>query len=214
LDLYNFLEGSLTLNALDASVSRLGWKIQKEAIQPAPAILLPASWDEYLAGIKKKQRHEIRRKMRRAESHDVPINWYIVEEEGKLDEEIDAFLDLMAYDPEKKSFLTEVMRTQMRQAIHTAFRAGWLQLAFLEFGGEKAAGYLNFDDMGRIWIYNSGINYKFFDLSPGWVLLTYLIQWGIDHGRTMLDFMRGDEDYKYRFGGEDRFVMRVQITRE
>lgn len=213
LDLYNFLQGSPTLNALEASVSRLGWQLQKEAIQPAPAISLPGSWDEYLSGIKKKQRHEIRRKLRRAESHDVPVNWYIVDEEDNLDEEIDAFLELMAYDPEKEAFLTEVMRTQMRQAVHTAFHAGWLQLAFLEFGGEKAAGYLNFDDMGKIWVYNSGINFKFYDLSPGWVLLAYLIQWSIEHGRTMLDFMRGDEEYKYRFGGEDRSVMRVQIAR-
>jgi CelD/BcsL family acetyltransferase involved in cellulose biosynthesis len=45
------------------------------------------------------------------------------------------------------------------------------------------------------------------------VLLAYVIQWGIENGRTALDFMRGDEDYKYRFGGVDRFVLRVQITR-
>jgi CelD/BcsL family acetyltransferase involved in cellulose biosynthesis len=213
LDFYNLLEESATIPALEASVSRHAWLLKKERIQPAPSIPLPDSWDEYLAGIKKKQRHEIRRKIRRAESNHAPLRWYIVDDEDKLDEEIDAFLTLMAYDPEKDSFLTEVMRTQMRQAVHIAFRAGWLQLAFLEFGGEKAAGYLNFDDMGKIWIYNSGINYKYYDLSPGWVLLAYLIQWGIENGRALLDFMRGDEAYKYRFGGQDRFVMRVQITR-
>ncbi len=213
LDLYNFLEESQTLNSLEASVLKRGWRFKKEIIHPAPSIHLPETWDEYLAGIKKKQRHEIRRKIRRAEAHDMALNWYIVDDEEKLDEEIDEFLKLMANDPEKASFLTEVMRTQMRQAIHIAFRAGWLQLAFLEFGGEKAAGYLNFDHMGKIWVYNSGINFEFFELSPGWVLLAYLIQWGIEHGRTVFDFMRGDEEYKYRFGGENRFVMRVQISR-
>jgi CelD/BcsL family acetyltransferase involved in cellulose biosynthesis len=213
LDFYNFLEDSKTIPALEASVAKQGWHLKKERIQPAPSIHLPESWDEYLTGIKKKQRHEIRRKIRRAESYDLPVHWYIVDDESKLDEEINAFLELMAYDPEKNAFLTEVMRKQMRQAIHIAFHAGWLQLAFLEFGGEKAAGYLNFDDLGKIWVYNSGINYKFYELSPGWVLLAYLIQWSIENGRTLLDFMRGDEVYKYRFGGQDRFVLRVQITR-
>ena len=34
-----------------------------------------------------------------------------------------------------------------------------------------------------------------------------------ENGREALDFMRGDEDYKYRFGGVNRHVQRVQIGR-
>jgi len=213
LDLYNFLEESETLPVLADAVQQRGWTYSQERIQPAPSIALPSSWDDYLMGIQKKQRHEIRRKLRRAEGYELPVRWYIVEDEASLDDEIDAFLDLMAFDHEKEAFLTEVMRTQMRASIHTAFQAGWLQLSFLEIGSEKAAGYLNFDYDNRLWVYNSGINFNFNTLSPGWVLLSYLIQWGIDNGREVLDFMRGDEVYKYRFGGVDRFVVRVQVER-
>jgi len=28
-----------------------------------------------------------------------------------------------------------------------------------------------------------------------------------------LDFMRGDEEYKYRFGARDRFVKRILLSR-
>jgi CelD/BcsL family acetyltransferase involved in cellulose biosynthesis len=213
LDLYNFLEESYTLPILEAAAQKHGWNFIKERIQPAPAISIPDSWDAYLAGIKKKQRHEIRRKIRRAESYIVPVRWYIVQDETTLDDEIEAFFQLMAYDPEKDAFLTEVMRTQMRDSIHTAFQAGWLQLSFLEVGDEKAAAYLNFDYENKLWVYNSGINFNFRELSPGWVLLAFLIQWAIDNGREALDFMRGDEAYKYRFGGVDRFVLRVQVGR-
>jgi CelD/BcsL family acetyltransferase involved in cellulose biosynthesis len=45
------------------------------------------------------------------------------------------------------------------------------------------------------------------------VLIGYLIQWAIEQKREAFDFMRGDEQYKYRLGGVDRFVQRVQITR-
>ena len=31
--------------------------------------------------------------------------------------------------------------------------------------------------------------------------------------RTEFDFMRGDEDYKYRFGGVDRFVVMAKLER-
>ena len=80
-------------------------------------------------------------------------------------------------------------------------------------GDQKAAAYLNFDYANHIWVYNSGINYEFWNISPGWVLLGYLLQWANDHQRTEFDFMRGDEKYKYRFGAVDRFVVRVSITK-
>ena len=31
-----------------------------------------------------------------------------------------------------------------------------------------------------------------------------------EYERYEFDFMRGDEDYKYRFGGVNRYVMRVR----
>ncbi len=213
LDLYNLLEDSETIPTLEAAAQKLSLDYSLEKVQPAPRIKLAEDWEAYLMSIAGKQRREIRRKVRRAEGFYVPVDWYIVEDESKLDEEIDAFLDLMAYDSEKEAFLTDVMRSQMRASVHTAFKEGWLQLAFLTVGEEKACAYLNFDYGNQVWVYNSGINFKFMELSPGWVLLAHLIQWAIDNGREYLDMMRGDEVYKYRFGGLDRFVMRVQIKK-
>jgi CelD/BcsL family acetyltransferase involved in cellulose biosynthesis len=51
------------------------------------------------------------------------------------------------------------------------------------------------------------------ELSPGWVLLAHVIQWCCENGRDEFDFMRGDEDYKYRFGGVNKYVMRVRIVK-
>lgn len=213
LDCYNLLESSPTLAALQAAAVKRGWTFQPEKLQHCPAIPLTSDWESYLAGIDKKQRHEIRRKMRRIEGPEHAVRWYIVDDQVQLGDEIEAFFDLMAYDPEKKQFLTPEMQAQMHLAAQAAFKAGWLQLAFIEINGEKAAGYLNFDYENQIWVYNSGINYDLGALSPGWVLLGYLIQWAIEHNRTSFDFMRGDEDYKYRFGGIDRRIMRASLRR-
>ena len=213
LDLYNIQENSPTLRGLENAAAKRGWDFNLEKLQHCPYIPLPGDWDTYLAGINKKQRHEIRRKMRRAENNEEPVRWYIVEQEDGLEDEIEDFLSLMAEDPEKDRFLTGVMRTQMRAAVHAAFRDGWLQLAFLEVGGVKAAGYLNFDYDGHIWVYNSGINFEYGAISPGWVLLGHLLKWANENQRAAFDFMRGDEPYKYRFGGIDRFVMRATVRR-
>lgn len=213
LDWCNILESSPTLAILQQVSHDLGWQHSQESLQQCPYIPLPGDWDTYLAGIDKKQRHEIRRKIRRAESFEEPVRWYIVENADQLESEIEAFLVLMGQDEEKQAFLTDIMRTQMKAAVTAAFQAGWLQLAFLEVSGRKAAGYLNFDFGDHIWVYNSGLDYSFSQLSPGWVLLGYLLRWANENKRKAFDFMRGGEDYKYRFGALDRHVMRVKIQR-
>jgi CelD/BcsL family acetyltransferase involved in cellulose biosynthesis len=215
LDWWNLLDSSATLPVLQAAAERRGWTFTRELLQHCPSIPLPGDWERYLAEqVDKKQRHEIRRKMRRAESYDEPVRWYIVQDESRLDSEIEAFLDLMAHDAQKKSFLSDAMRIQMRLGARAAWDAGYLQLSFLEVSGQKAAGYINFDYENRIWVYNSGLDFSFRELSPGWVLLGYLLQWANENKRAVFDFLRGDEEYKYRFGGIDRHVVRAQITRQ
>ena len=213
LDLQNLVEDSASLAILEEEAKLHGWGFAQESLQPAPYVKLPGDFDEYLMGIKKKQRHEIRRKMRRAAADERDITWYIVDDPERLDKNIEACCQLMAQDPAKQTFLTNLMKTQMKATIHAAFKAGWLQLAFLEVDGEKAAGYLNFDYGNRIWVYNSGMDLKFRDLSVGWVLLGHLLQWAIENNRAEFDFMRGDERYKYKFGGVDRFVVRAVLSK-
>jgi len=213
LEFFNLLEDSPTLPALETAALKRNWKFHQECLQHSPYVPLPGDWEGYLAGIEKKQRHEIRRKIRRLEQAGIPFRWYIVEDADQFDAEIDEFMIMMEQDEEKRAFLTERMRLQLRETIRAAYNNHWLQLAFLEINGEKAAGYLNFDYNQHIWVYNSGLNLKMREYSPGWVLLGYLLQWANEHQRKSLDFMRGDEEYKYRFGGVDRFVVRATVSR-
>lgn len=213
LDLYNILDSSPSLGALESAAKKLGWSYQVEQLQHSPNIPLPGDWEAYLASIDKKQRHEIRRKMRRAYASEADVRWYLARDWQTIDDEIEAFLDLMAEDPDKERFLTPAMRDHMRLTVRCAFEEGYLHLAFLEINGKKAAGYLSFDYLNRIWVYNSGIGREFSEFSPGWVLLGELLKWSNEEKRQAFDFMRGDEEYKYRFGAKDRFVMRATIQK-
>ncbi len=209
LDWYNIPDDSPTLAALKAEAGKRSWTFREEVFRPTPRISLEGSFEAYLARIDKKQRHEIRRKMRRAAESPVPVRFQLVEDGANLDTEIEAFFDLMAHDPNKAEFLRPAMRTHVAGLIRTAFEHGYLWLAFLTVSDNKAAAALNFDYANKLWGYNSGVSRDFMELSPGWVLLTHQIQWACDHGRSEFDFMRGDEDYKYRFGGVNKHVMRL-----
>ncbi len=213
VDLYNLPEHSSTIDLMENAALSAGFQTSVDIIQPAPAVQLPSSWQAYLDSLEDRYRQEISRKIRNADTYFLPVDWYIVNEEHDLDQELEAFFDLMANNLEKEKFLTDPMKKQIKDSARAAYDEGWLQLVFLVVGDIKAAGYMNFDFDEKIWIYNSGINTVFENLSPGWVLLSKIINWSIEQGKTELDFMRGDETYKYQFGGIDQNVIHLQISR-
>lgn len=212
LDWYNLPDASPTLPALRAEVERRGWHYHEEIYRPTPRIPLNCSFEEYLTRIDKKQRHEIRRKMRRA-AESGRVRFYVVDKNADIGPELEAFFHLMVQEPNKALFLRDVMRDQMSRSIRAAHEYGYLWLGFLEVDGVKAAASLNFDYKNKLWGYNSGLSRDFMELSPGWVLLAHTIEWCCENGRYEFDFMRGDEEYKYRFGGVNRYVMRARVTK-
>jgi CelD/BcsL family acetyltransferase involved in cellulose biosynthesis len=213
IDWYNLPDSSPTLAALKTEAEGRGWSHHEEVYHPTPRIPLSGSFDDYLARLDKKQRHEIRRKMRRAAESEKDVRFTIVDGTEDIRVEIDAFFDLMAQEPGKAEFLHAAMREQMTATIQNAHKHGYLWLAFLEVGGVKTAASLNFDYGNKLWGYNSGVSSEHRELSPGWVLLAHTIRWCCENGRYEFDFMRGDEEYKYRFGGVNRHVMRVRLTK-
>ncbi len=212
IDWYNLPDSSPTLAALKADSESRGWKYHDEIYRPTPRIALDGSFEDYLSRVEKKQRHEIRRKMRRADESG-RVRFHVIDKNADIEPELESFFHLMVQDSNKANFLHDVMRDQMSNSIRAAHEYGYLWLAFLEVDGVKAAASINFDYKNKLWGYNSGVSRDHMEFSPGWVLQGHVIQWCCENGRAEFDFMRGDEEYKYRFGGVNKFVMRAKIIR-
>jgi CelD/BcsL family acetyltransferase involved in cellulose biosynthesis len=215
LDFCNIPFDSPTQRILPALLSSRGFETMVEQQEVCPVIELPKSWGGYLSLLDKKQRHEVRRKIRRLQGNEQSIDWYIVNGDQDLDEEVTQFVRLMAAsDPEKERFLQDESNLRFFQAIVPLLQErGWLQLSFLTIGEERAAAYINFVYENRVMVYNSGHAHQDFgDLSPGIVLLAYNIRHAIEQGFTHYDFLRGDEPYKYRMGGRDTAVMNIRAN--
>ncbi len=207
-----------TLDLMPRLLTERGFAVRVAQQEVCPVISLPDSFEDYLAALDKKQRHELRRKLRRAEGSETDtVDWYIVGREHDLAEELEKFVKLMAAShPAKAKFLEDPPNMAFFRAIAPITAAcGWLQLTFLTVDGVPAAGYLNFDYNNRILVYNSGLLPEgYAHLSPGIVLLTYNIRYAIEHGRKAFDFLRGNEEYKYRMGGVDQPVMALEAIPE
>ncbi len=215
LDLCNLPEDSLTYREFADQAAERATKVEVFREDVAPQFDLPAHYETYLSEqVDKKQRHEIRRKQRRAE-READIGFYMVGPEHCLEAEVDDFIALQRASREDKSeFMTPEMHRFFMAAARSMFDAGYLRLWFLTINGEKAAALFAFEYEKRYLLYNSGYDPDAYaQLSPGWVLLAYCIQYTIAAGGRRFDFMQGDEAYKYRFGSKDYQVMRVIVSR-
>jgi CelD/BcsL family acetyltransferase involved in cellulose biosynthesis len=88
LEWHNLPETSPTLPVLQAEAKKRAWNFTQDRTYHVPSIPLTGDFETYLAGIDKKQRHEIRRKMRRLEQSGLDVRWYIVEDGTSLDAEV------------------------------------------------------------------------------------------------------------------------------
>jgi CelD/BcsL family acetyltransferase involved in cellulose biosynthesis len=214
IELFNLLNSSLTFKVLEDVADKAELSFQSETLQPSPYIEIPTGFDTYVDSLNTKQAHELRRKLRRAGRNPNPISLEVVQDPATLSAALEDFFSLMSQEADKATFLKPSMRVQMEAIARAAFAGGWLQLVFLKSGETRIAGYMNFDYDNCIWAYNAGFDNAYAYLSPGWVILSEMMRWAIEHGRRIFDFMRGDEEYKYRFGGKDRFVQRVIISKQ
>jgi len=182
LDLYNLMEVSPTQTALQTACAQGAWNFTSQRLLPTPYIPLAENFEAYLASITKKQRHEIRRKLRNAEARHQTA-WYTVAERDNLDAEMDAFIAMMRHDQRKETFLKNPLKLQfLHDTAHFAFDAGMLHLSFLTFDGHKAAAFMSLLTQEKLWVYNSAWEPAFAPCSPGWVLLAKEIEWVIRPG--------------------------------
>jgi CelD/BcsL family acetyltransferase involved in cellulose biosynthesis len=214
LDLCNIPQQSATPVRLRESAEDRGYQTLVEVEDVCPIIALPPTWDDYLMLLDKKQRHEVRRKLRRADGR-ADTRFVIVGPEHDLQSEMEAFIELHQKSaPDKDAFMDPQMQDfflDVAQVLHTQ---GWLQLAFIEMDGQKAASLFNIDYGDAILVYNSGYDpFEFRHLSPGIIVTARCIEHAITLGRSKFDFLRGDEVYKYRFGAQDTTIRRLLIAK-
>jgi len=214
LDLRSLPSASPTVSVVTELARARGWDVQQAREDVCPVLELPGTWEEYLAKkLNKKRRHELRRKMRRAE-REANVDWDWVTEDN-IEQGLNIFINLhKASHPDKETFMDERMEGFFRAVTHLALEEGWLRLSVLRFNDRPVASYLCFDYGDDRLVYNSGFDLSTYaDLSPGIVLLGYLINDAIRCGCKRFDFLQGGERYKYDLGATDTEVLRLLIRR-
>ena len=212
-DLVNIPQWSRSVSHWQELSLAQGWKVESRVETVCPQLALPDKFESYLSVLGGKQRREIRRKLRRADAEGA--NAVFVTEPSDQYLEIQEFIALMeSSSKEKAEFLSSKMREAYINILQTMQDSGMLRLCFLRLEDRNLASYAYFSMGDTLYLYNSGYDIsQYAALSPGWVLLAKLFDYAIKNGHKRFDFMRGNEDYKYKFGGEDVPLMRLTINR-
>ena len=212
-DLRGLPEDQPWFGLLRDAASAQGLDVTEDEDGVSPFLPLPGSWEDYLAGLSSKYRHEIKRKARK-----------LVEEAGEFrivtaDDEtmipmLDRFVELhrMSEGP-KGVFMVPGMEIFFRRLGEAFCADGVFRLSFIEVGGQLAAGTIGFVWGGTSYLYNSAFDRSWGNLAPGMVLVGEDIRLAIEEGCGGFDLLKGDYAYKYRFGSHPRAVKRLVAMR-
>ena len=213
LDMFSISEDSPTLELLPDLARGRGYAVEVAEEDVAPRIELPDTWDDYLAGLSKKDRHELRRKLRRLDSQG-NWRWYCVTDPAEASDRMDTFVDLMRRsDPDKAEFLTAEREAFFRRMVEATASEDILRLFFMEMDDLTVAASLCFDYDGVRMLYNSGHDPEYRYYSVGLLLHSLCLRDALESGYRYFDFLRGNEPYKYRLGGQDHHLYRIRLER-
>ncbi len=204
---------SPTLQRLPDLATSRGFQVEIREEDVCPGVELSGDWDEFLGRLSKKDRHELRRKLRRLEGAG-DYRWYCCESPEQVEQNMDQFLSLVRLSREDKDrFMTPDRESFFRAVIGAMARMGTVRLFFMELGGQPVASALCFDYGGSRMLYNSGFNPEYSYYSVGLLLKALCIRDAVEAGLPFFDFLRGDEPYKYDLGGKDYLLYRMVVKR-
>ena len=195
------------------------WQVSCVQEDVCPVVRLPASgdWDDYLATLDKKARHEIRRKLRRAEEVGavrfrlLPLEPASVESFISLHQKrwgTQGLFPDSAAGGRSRRFLLRLTELEAAEG-----PGAQLQMGRVSVGERVVLESLAFDDGVTCYFYNAGMDPEARELSPGVTGTAAYLRDRISAGRTRFDFLRGNEPYKYEWGAVDEPIVRIVVTR-
>jgi CelD/BcsL family acetyltransferase involved in cellulose biosynthesis len=192
---------------------RQGYRFSLEQEETAALLLLPDDWDSYLADLKGKERHELKRKRRRLEREHPDARVRRATEET-LQADLKTFVEMhRGAEGMKGHFMRPEIATFFERMADVFMPLRWLRVDLLEIGDRAVSSTFGFELDGTYYLYNSAFEPEAHRLSPGLVLVSELVRTSISQRLRVFDFLRGHERYKYQLGAEPVPLNNVRMVR-
>lgn len=213
LDLRGLDAASPLVSLLQTTAQQRGWTalLSEEAV--CPVVDLTGGWDAYLNRLRSRDRREIRRKLRPLRQLRSAVQFDVLHNQEAA-AQLPLLLQMMSGSRgDKAAFLTQPMEQFFLALGQTMADHGWLRLHRLSISGEAAALILCWETRDQLMLYNSGFDARFRDLNVGLASKVICLRDAAQRGLPRVNFLRGDEPYKFELGGQPRPVQRLQLRR-
>lgn len=207
-------EDAATARLVDALEAR-GNTVHRRTGPNCWRIDLPPSWDEYLAGLSKDHRKQVRR----AENRMLASGRVVARRVDCLDDLPEAQRILVDLHQRRRRSLGEpgCFASASFAAFHGAvmpdlLRAGQLHLDWIELDGKPLAAEYHLAGGGVIYAYQSGIDPDRLEVGPGQLSHVVALRRAIEQGDRAFDFLRGDEPYKAHWRARPRRSLRIRVV--
>jgi CelD/BcsL family acetyltransferase involved in cellulose biosynthesis len=195
-----------------------GWSVERLIEDVCPVVIMASDWDDQLLAMDRVARHELRRKLRRAERSG-PLR---LERAPLEPASVERFIELHQarwgtmglFPPTSDGDRSRTFFRRLTELERAAGPDSQLMLAEVFVGDRLIGASVAFDDGTTCYFYNAGLDPTARDLSPGVVSTAMLVRDRIAAGRHRFDFLRGDESYKYEWGAVDEPVERILVRRQ
>lgn len=212
LDLRPLHPDSTVLKHLTTIARKRGYDVNCSTADVCLELDLPTTWDEYLATLNGKQRHEVRRKLRRL-WETANVEYHCIEVDREVEGRLDVFLKLFALSrSEKANFMDPKMESFFRSLARAMADIGLLRFGVLQVNGVPAAMTMGFDHDSSHYLYNSAYDPQFGHLSVGLLSKVLCLKESIQKGMIRWNFLKGAEPYKYQLGGQEVPLYNCLIT--
>jgi hypothetical protein len=202
-------------SALRGAARRHGWTVIRELEDVCPVVRLPmGGWEEYLATLDGHDRHEIRRKMRRAEAAGRLRFDEIDDPRGVVEALIELHQARWGHQglfPDTEGGARS--KRFLRRLAELEEAGGALRLGRLTLDDRTIFAAISFHEGPRVYYYNAGTDPAVKALSPGVVGTAAHLRASLAKGCRTFDFLRGNEPYKYTWGAIDEPIFRLLVTR-
>lgn len=192
-----------------------GWNVADA--EACPVLELPATYDEYVRSLGKNMREQIKRYPKRLEKQ-FAVEYQMAQTPHEVQS---ALTDLFRLHGQRwrARGQTGVLATARRQKFHREvcaefLRHDWLRLWSLRCDGRAACVLLSYVFGGRYYFFIGGFDPEMMRWSVGTCLFARMFQHAIEEGATEFDFLRGEEEYKYRFGAQNRAFKTLSYFRD
>jgi len=212
LDLRPVRPDSMVLTNLVDIIKKRGGEVLCQPEDVSFEMDLPVTWEDYLESLTTKQRHEVRRKLRRLLEVG-KIDYRCFKAGEGLNDFMSTFLKLFTLSREDKAdFMTPQMESFFRSLAEAMAGIGLLSTGVLELDTRPVAMILGFDYNDCMYLYNSAFDPQYQALSVGLLSKVLCIKASIEEGKKRFDFLKGDETYKHHLGGREVPIYGCQIT--